>query len=55
MADRFEKVLTTDTMKELGRKGGASRSEAKRAASRANQKKAVEARRVARLGTQSNG
>jgi hypothetical protein len=37
-------------LKEMGARGGRSRSDAKREAARANQKKAVEARKQARLG-----
>ena len=48
----WSRIQTSDDMRQIGIKGGQSRSEAKRAAARENQKKAVEARKRKRLGFQ---
>jgi hypothetical protein len=50
MAEEFRRVIDSKFMKEIGTKGGRSRSDAKREAARTNQKKAMEAKKRARLG-----
>jgi len=50
-----EQRVISQHMKDIGKRGGMSRSDDKRAAARENQKKAVAARKQARLGGQSNG
>ena len=44
----FVRTFTSEQMAERGRKGGLSRSEAKRAAARENARKAIEKRKNAR-------